>query len=76
MELESVITCPQCGAARTEAMPLDACRFFYTCTNCGARLRPKEGACCVFCSYGSIACPPKQSDLLDLAASSGYCQMP
>jgi hypothetical protein len=23
-------------------------------------LKPKPGDCCVFCSYGSVACPPVQ----------------
>jgi hypothetical protein len=54
MTLESVITCPHCATAKSETMPTDACRFFYECTGCGARLRPKEGDCCVFCSYGSV----------------------
>src|SRR5262245_12284694 len=59
---ESVITCPHCATARSETMPADACRFFYECTVCGARLRPKEGDCCVFCSYGSVSCPPVQRE--------------
>jgi len=42
-------------------MPADACQFFYQCTGCGALLRPKPGDCCVFCSYGSVACPPRQT---------------
>ena len=57
---ESVITCPQCGASKVETMPADACQFFYDCTACGALLRPKPGDCCVFCSYGSVPCPPMQ----------------
>jgi len=57
--LDSVITCPRCGFARREAMPVDACQFFYDCAGCGARLRPKEG--CVFCSFGSVPCPRKQA---------------
>jgi hypothetical protein len=61
MILESVITCPHCGAARSETMPTDACQFFYVCTGCGTKLRPKSGDCCVFCSYGSVPCPPMQA---------------
>jgi hypothetical protein len=60
MILESVITCPSCGESKAEAMPVDACRLFYECTSCGARLKPKAGDCCVFCSYGSVPCPPIQ----------------
>lgn len=58
--LKSVITCPECGYAKEETMPTDACQWFYECTNCGAVLRPKAGDCCVFCSYGSAPCPPVQ----------------
>lgn len=58
--LESEITCPECGLRRKESMPVDACQFFYECTGCGAVLRPKAGDCCVFCSYGSVKCPPVQ----------------
>lgn len=41
-------------------MPTDACQFFYDCTGCGALLKPKRGDCCVFCSYGTVPCPPIQ----------------
>lgn len=58
--LDSVITCPHCGRQATERMPTDACQFFYECRGCGARLRPKPGDCCVFCSFGSVKCPPIQ----------------
>jgi hypothetical protein len=57
---DSTITCPICGIAKAETMPTDACQFFYECTGCGALLRPKPGDCCVFCSYGSVPCPPIQ----------------
>jgi hypothetical protein len=43
-------------------MPTNACQFFYECTNCKTLLRPKPGDCCVFCSYGSVKCPPKQDE--------------
>ena len=58
--LTSILTCPECGASREEAMPEDACQFFYECSACGAVLRPKAGDCCVFCSYGTVPCPPIQ----------------
>jgi DNA-directed RNA polymerase subunit RPC12/RpoP len=60
--LESTITCPECGHKETETMPTDACQWFYKCKACGAILKPKKGDCCVFCSYGTIACPPMQQD--------------
>jgi len=58
---ESDITCPQCGFKKKEIMPENACQYFYECTSCHARLKPKEGDCCVFCSYGTVKCPPQQS---------------
>ncbi|MGE0098273.1 MAG: GDCCVxC domain-containing (seleno)protein [Hydrogenophaga sp.] len=58
--LTSVLTCPECGQARTEVMPTDACQWFYECEDCHAILRPKTGDCCVFCSYGTLPCPPIQ----------------
>lgn len=60
MELSSVINCPECGFEKKETMPVDSCQFFYECTNCKKILKPKEGDCCVFCSYGSVKCPPMQ----------------
>jgi hypothetical protein len=58
---ESVLTCPQCGFAAREVMPTDACVHFYECHHCKTLLRPQSGDCCVFCSYGSLKCPPAQS---------------
>lgn len=60
VELRSEITCPHCGHTVTETMPTDACQFFYDCKGCGAVLKPLPGDCCVFCSYGSVPCPPVQ----------------
>ena len=62
MELRSILRCPNCLAESEEAMPLDACRYFHTCGTCGALLKPKTGDCCVFCSFGSVPCPPMQSE--------------
>ena len=58
--LQSTITCPKCGHRSEETMPTNACLFFYDCAACGVRLQPAAGDCCVFCSYGSVACPPIQ----------------
>ena len=60
MKLLSIITCPHCGYAATERMPLNVCQIFYDCKGCGARLKPKPGDCCMFCFYGSIPCPSMQ----------------
>lgn len=61
VELQSTITCPHCGHQQAEEMPTNACVYFFECPNCHATLRPKPGDCCVFCSYGSVKCPPIQS---------------
>ncbi|SDQ71640.1 hypothetical protein SAMN05216402_1990 [Nitrosospira multiformis] len=47
-------------------MPIDACLFFYECNGCKVLLRPHHGDCCVFCSFGTVKCPPVQ-------AQSGCC---
>ncbi len=60
MELESTLTCPKCEHQAVETMPTDACQFFYDCKGCGTRLKPLGGDCCVFCSYGSVPCPPSK----------------
>ena len=60
LELGSVLTCPVCMYRCKEYMPTDACVYFYECKNCQARLKPQTGDCCVFCSYGSVKCPPAQ----------------
>lgn len=59
---KSTITCPHCAFAKEELMPTDACQFFYECTSCQTILKPKPGDCCVFCSYGSVKCPPRQAE--------------
>jgi len=61
MTRESVITCPSCGHRKAERMPEDACQWFYECEACRALLKPRPGDCCVFCSYGSVPCPPRQA---------------
>lgn len=63
----AALTCPLCSAVTVEAMPLNACIYFYECPACKAVLKPKAGDCCVFCSYSDQQCPPKQED-------SGSCR--
>ena len=60
VELTSTITCPMCGHAEIETMPTNACQWYYDCKGCGELLRPKPRDCCVFCSFGDVACPPVQ----------------
>lgn len=59
--LESTLTCPACGHVKTETMPADACQWFYECGQCRTMLKPKPGDCCVYCSYGTVPCPPIQT---------------
>jgi len=58
--LVSRLRCPECGFEKDEEMPTDACWFFYQCAGCGIRLKPLAGDCCVFCSFGTVLCPPIQ----------------
>lgn len=58
--LSSKITCPKCGYSIEEKMPTEVCQISYTCKNCQTTLHPKEGDCCVFCTYGDHKCPSKQ----------------
>jgi len=60
--LKSQITCPECGHTKEEIMPEDSCQIFYECENCKTMLKPKQGDCCIFCSYGTVKCPPVQSE--------------
>ncbi|HMV13548.1 MAG TPA: GDCCVxC domain-containing (seleno)protein [Nitrosomonas sp.] len=60
--LESDLTCPYCGFIKQETMPTNACLYFYECTSCNTLLKPKPGDCCVFCSYGTVVCPPRQAE--------------
>ena len=60
---EAVVTCPRCGTTTRELMPDNACQHFYRCPGCDETLRPREGDCCVFCSYSDQICPPKQQSV-------------
>ncbi|MGB5330762.1 MAG: GDCCVxC domain-containing (seleno)protein [Gammaproteobacteria bacterium] len=58
---ESLLTCPACGHSKLEVMPTDACQYYYECESCKQLLKPEAGDCCVFCSFGSVKCPPMQN---------------
>lgn len=58
--IRSELTCPRCAHVSVETMPTNACRYFFECAQCHAVLKPLPGDCCVFCSYGSVSCPPVQ----------------
>lgn len=62
MNIRAKLRCPKCGYVQGVEMPTDACQLFYQCVNCKELLKPKEGECCVFCSYANRICPPKQKE--------------
>jgi hypothetical protein len=60
MKSKAKITCPHCSFIKEEMMPIDSCQFFYQCSNCHKRIKPKDEDCCVFCSYADTKCPVEQ----------------
>ncbi len=56
----AILTCPDCGFKERVEMPTNACQHFYRCQGCEKVLKPKQGDCCVFCSYADVKCPPQQ----------------
>ena len=56
------VRCPNCSVTTSEEMPSDCCVYFWECPHCLQVIRPKPGDCCVFCSYGSVPCPPKRAE--------------
>ena len=62
MQTVATLHCPQCSFEEEVTMPLDACQIVYQCPACGHLARPKPGDCCIFCSYSSSPCPPKQQE--------------
>jgi hypothetical protein len=56
----SEITCPKCGFKKVEVLPTEVCQLAYTCQKCSYVMHPKDGDCCVFCTYGDHKCPSKQ----------------
>ncbi|MFK8068078.1 MAG: GDCCVxC domain-containing (seleno)protein [Gammaproteobacteria bacterium] len=59
---ESIITCPKCNFEKREVMPTDACQYFYECTSCHEVIKALPGDCCVYCSFGTVKCPPIQQE--------------
>ncbi|MBT3653611.1 MAG: sulfurtransferase TusA family protein [Euryarchaeota archaeon] len=59
-ESKSNLTCPVCKTSEKLNMPTDQCIIVHNCINCNEILQPKNGDCCVFCSYGDVPCPPIQ----------------
>jgi hypothetical protein len=53
------ITCPICGHAAIELIPVNTWLYFYEGLGCGVLLRARRGDCCVFFSYSENRCPSK-----------------
>ena len=60
LSTQSEITCPNCGHKKTETLPTEICQLAYTCEKCKTVMHPKDGDCCVFCTYGNHKCPSMQ----------------
>ncbi len=69
--IKSELICPECNYKEELIMPTDACLWFHECSACKILLKPKQGDCCVFCSYGSVPCPPIQLEAS--GADAGAC---
>ena len=52
-------------------MPTESCQWFYECKACKKVLTPINNDCCVYCSYGTVPCPPIQ--LESNSCSSNDC---
>lgn len=65
------LTCPHCRFTEEISMPTNACIIAHDCQNCGTKITPKKGDCCIFCSYGDIPCPPTQEEIAD-RVNHGY----
>ncbi|MFW9905608.1 MAG: GDCCVxC domain-containing (seleno)protein [Candidatus Thorarchaeota archaeon] len=61
MKTNSILTCPHCNFSESLMMTANQCVIFHRCTNCNTVIRPQQGDCCIFCSYGDTPCPAKQS---------------
>lgn len=67
VQTKATLTCPKCSTEQKVDMPENARQHFYKCTHCGETLKPKDGDCCVFCSYADKQCPPKQIEANQVA---------
>ncbi|MFX0116016.1 MAG: GDCCVxC domain-containing (seleno)protein [Candidatus Hodarchaeota archaeon] len=62
MKTNSLFTCPECGQNELVEMPRGQCLISRRCNSCQEIIHPKNGDCCVFCSYGDTLCPPMQKE--------------
>ena len=62
IETHAMMTCPYCGESYGVEMPTDRCVVMFGCPECGRVITPKNGDCCVFCSYADKRCPGMQEE--------------
>ncbi len=60
VDTRAFLTCPHCGESYQAEMPTNYCQVALDCPECGKRITPKQGDCCVFCSYADKPCPSLQ----------------
>jgi|GEM_PF-3210487 len=57
LQLQSTLTCPNCGHQEKVDIPLLAKKITHSCSNCNATSCSSDtDKSCVFCSYGDTAC--------------------
>ena len=59
---KTIIQCPNCGHKEEMDMPDYVCVRVFRCSSCQEIVHPKEGDCCVFCSFAEDKCPAKQQN--------------
>lgn len=64
----SVVTCANCGYKKKYRMPRYAMQTIYNCPRCKTVHQTEAQECCIFCHYGTVACPngQKKSKLIQL----------
>ena len=62
----STLRCPNCGKTSRDQMPGNSSVRLYHCLRCNGIVRPRKGDRCVYCSYGDVPCPPRQSGMYDV----------
>ena len=60
--MNSKFKCPYCDQEQIADMGFDSCLYFWKCKDCEKIIKPLEGDCCVFCSYGETKCLPKNQE--------------
>jgi YHS domain-containing protein len=61
LERTAHVICPHCARTFEAEMPISICLLRITCPMCGREIEPREGDCCVFCSWADNGCPMSQA---------------